>query len=126
MLPPGTGRLPRVLPERRQMATETVRQRFQVEYRRQGKTNRWFARTKRKADLEGATAVGAVAYVTDRKEVVADSDESRALVTVLTPSLFRSHDATSIPHPELRLIVEQVVRELADARFKAVHPEAVV
>ena len=42
------------------MADMSLRERYQVEYRREGKSNRWSAKTKRKWDLDGTWGEGAV------------------------------------------------------------------
>jgi hypothetical protein len=105
------------------MASPHVRQQYQVEYRRQGSSNRWSAKIRRNWDLDSARGEFAPGYVCPPKEGET-AEEIRAFVNVIVPSVFQPDDV--LPSHDARSIVREVVQGMADTRFRAVHPGAVI
>ncbi len=100
------------------------RQSFRVRYVRQTGSNNWVANTKWEGLYKGMNAKGAVAYSTARWEGEPQQEERYATVAVFVESHPRLDEEDLHDHPSvLRKMIEET-RELADAMFKARHPDA--
>jgi hypothetical protein len=106
-------------------AVRPIRQSFTVAYYRQGETNNWRATIKRGKKYEGINFKGAMGYSTARWESETASEENLGTVTVLLEMDPSFGDKDILDLKVQRMMGDQA-RMMADERFKAQHPEAVI
>jgi hypothetical protein len=106
-------------------AVRPIRQSFTVAYYRQGETNNWRATIKLGRKYEGINFKGAVGYSTAQWAGETTGQEKFALVSVLL-EMDPRFDDEEILDPEIQRMMGDQARTMADERFKAQHPEAVI
>jgi hypothetical protein len=102
-----------------------IRQSFTVAYYRQGETNNWRATIEQGEKYKGINFKGAMGYSTALWEGETAGQEKLGTVTVLLemdPSL----GDEDILDPEVQRAMVNQARAMANVRFRAQHPEAVI
>jgi len=99
---------------------------FRVTYYRQGASNTWRATIERGELYRGISAKGAVSYSTGRWEGENAENDKFAIVSVLLEIDPNFDSEPILELPEVKRMMAQQARSLADEMFKARHPEAVI
>jgi hypothetical protein len=106
--------------------TRGARQQFDVTYVRQGKTNKWHARTSWDRLYHRMRARGAVAYTTRMSDGETRGDENHAIVSVFLEPEAKIGDRNVRVAPNLSEAMIAEARKLADRKVKTRHPNAVI
>jgi hypothetical protein len=102
-----------------------IRLSYRVTYHRQGESNNWRATIERGRKYEGINFKGAVSYSTAQWAGETPGQEKFAIVSVLL-ELDPQFDDEEMMYPEIQRLMGDQARTMADERFKAQLPEAVI
>jgi hypothetical protein len=102
------------------------RRSYMVAYSRTGKTNHWTATIKRGRLFRKLKAKGAISYSTARCEGENGADPKCAMVGVLVAVDPRFDRPEILVQPELKKMMADQARSMADEMFKSRHPDAII
>jgi len=103
-----------------------LRQEFSVTYVRQENTNIWNATTRPGGFHRGVRAKGAVSYATAFYEGEKPEDQRFAIVSVLIEIDPRFDERAFLERPDIRRMLADQARRMADELFTSKHPEAII